>query len=325
MTFPELKEFLERQMLMSHIYQPLLIKCLIDSGGLATVRQLAQQFLNYDESQVLFYQKKLKEMPIPVLARRGVVTRSGELVELAVPKINLKEKAELKRICESRIQEYIEKRGMQVWDYRLLESALVPDSLRYRVLKESKGRCALCGITKNESPLHVDHIIPRNKGGKTEYENLQALCVKCNCSKRDTDDTDFRRNGEVMMDADCLFCSGDAKREAMAINELAYARLDKFPVTPGHTLIIPKRHVDDYFDASANEQMAMMELTKVIRRRQLASDKRIKGFNVGINVGETAGQTIGHCHLHVIPRRKGDVADPRGGVRWIMPGKAKYW
>lgn len=68
MTFPELKEFLERRMQMSHIYQPLLIKCLVDAGGLATVRQLAQQFLNYDESQVVYYEKKLKEMPIPVLA-----------------------------------------------------------------------------------------------------------------------------------------------------------------------------------------------------------------------------------------------------------------
>lgn len=233
-----------------------------------------------------------------------MLKRSGELVELLPGKLNFKQRAEVKRICEEKIQIFIEKRGLGVWDYRLLDAA-VPDSLRYRVLKEGKGRCALCGITKEESPLHVDHIIPLNKGGKTEYESLQVLCVKCNCSKRDTDATDFREMPAERQE-NCVFCQAVARQEVVASNELAVARADKFPVTGGHTLIIPRRHASDYFDTSAREQAALFELVRVIRRQQMEKDHKIKGFNVGINAGTAAGQTVGHCHVQVIPQRAGD-------------------
>jgi hypothetical protein len=121
--------------------------------------------------------------PLRVLTKHGVVTHDGPLVSLAVPDLSYVQRAQLKRACEQRLQEFIEKRNLALWDYRLLELDPIPDDLRYQALKASGGRCALCGITKDERPLDVDHIIPRSRGGKHELANLQVLCAKCNRTK----------------------------------------------------------------------------------------------------------------------------------------------
>jgi diadenosine tetraphosphate (Ap4A) HIT family hydrolase len=99
---------------------------------------------------------------------------------------------------------------------------------------------------------------------------------------------------------------------------------DAFPVTQGHTLIVPKRHVASLFDLPDEEQVALWKLVAQVRGK-LASELQPDGFNVGVNDGPAAGQTVPHAHIHLIPRRMGDVADPRGGVRWIIPNKAAYW
>ena len=99
---------------------------------------------------------------------------------------------------------------------------------------------------------------------------------------------------------------------------------DGFPVTPLHTLVIPKRHVSDYFDLFQPERNAMQALLDEQRQAILQLDDAVTAFNIGINAGQEAGQTIFHCHLHLIPRRKGDVEEPRGGVRGVIPEKQKY-
>lgn len=123
--------------------------------------------------------------------------------------------------------------------------------------------------------------------------------------------------------APCLFCAAPRDR-LVAENALAYAITDAFPCTPFHALVIPRRHVADDFDLSAEEVVACHELTKVVRAQVMAQDPTIKAFNVGVNAGAIAGQTIFHCHFHVIPRREGDVPDPRGGVRHVIPRKGRY-
>lgn len=110
----------------------------------------------------------------------------------------------------------------------------------------------------------------------------------------------------------------------MAENELAAAFPDAFPLTPGHTLIVPRRHEADYFALTVDEQLAMWALVNAVRQRR-ESELRAGGYNLGVNVGATAGQTIAHVHVHFIPRYPGDVDDPRGGIRWIIPGRARYW
>mgnify|MGYP003967605529 FL=1 len=121
----------------------------------------------------------------------------------------------------------------------------------------------------------------------------------------------------------CLFCnineSGLAKE-----NNLAYASYDTFPVSEGHCLIIPKRHVKDYFDLFNDEIIACNDLIKEIKNEIIKKDNSVKGFNVGSNAGKISGQSILHCHIHLIPRRPGDVENPQGGVRSVIPSKQHY-
>jgi len=126
-----------------------------------------------------------------------------------------------------------------------------------------------------------------------------------------------------LVEAQCLFCN--IPQELILVeNSFAYAIKDEFPVTEGHTLVIPKNHVDEYFGLSIEELLGCDNLLKSVRRDLLLADNSIKGFNIGMNSGAAAGQTIFHCHIHLIPRREGDVDDPRGGVRNVFPGKGLY-
>lgn len=120
--------------------------------------------------------------------------------------------------------------------------------------------------------------------------------------------------------SDCPFCD---PVDAVLHNELAYVRFDQYPVNPGHLLILPLRHVTTYFEASAEEKAALFELIEAGKR---LLDERFSpdGYNIGINVGEVAGQTVMHLHIHLIPRYRGDVANPRGGVRGVIPARQNY-
>ena len=121
----------------------------------------------------------------------------------------------------------------------------------------------------------------------------------------------------------CLFC--DIKKSGCAYeNELAYASYDSYPVTEHHCLIIPKRHIKDYFDLSNDELVACNDLIKIIKKDITKKDPSVKGFNLGTNIGKVSGQSILHCHLHLIPRREGDVDNPQGGVRSVIPNKQHY-
>ena len=127
------------------------------------------------------------------------------------------------------------------------------------------------------------------------------------------------------MVTECPYCRKTRTGEGVvAENELALAITDEFPLNPGHTLIVPRRHEGDYFRLTEEEQTAIVAL---IREVQVGLQKQYRpaAFNVGLNSGPAAGQTIPHTHVHLIPRYLGDVPDPRGGVRWIIPERAPYW
>ncbi len=121
----------------------------------------------------------------------------------------------------------------------------------------------------------------------------------------------------------CPFCALPPER-ILARDGFALAFRDRYPVSPGHTLVIPVRHVASFFDITPNERAAMFALLAAAKQ-QLHAEFGPDGYNIGINDGAAAGQTVGHLHIHLIPRYTADQPDPRGGVRWVIPGKADYW
>jgi ATP adenylyltransferase len=127
----------------------------------------------------------------------------------------------------------------------------------------------------------------------------------------------------TMMSESCVFCSYAGRRQVVRYNSVI-AFLDNYPVTEGHFLIVPERHIHDLFEMTSPEVTDLMFALHSIRQLLLASDSSIAGFNVGANIGAAAGQTVEHAHIHLIPRRHGDVAEPAGGIRAVIPSRTSY-
>ncbi|MBT8555879.1 HIT family protein [Polynucleobacter sp. MWH-Creno-3A4] len=125
------------------------------------------------------------------------------------------------------------------------------------------------------------------------------------------------------MELNCPFCTLPKERIFLS-NEFGYAIRDGFPVSTGHTLIVPKRHIPSWFETTNEESQGLLKLLS-LAKEMLDDELNPDGYNIGINDGPTAGQTVPHLHIHLIPRYQNDQEDPRGGVRWVIPSKAKYW
>src|SRR5262249_42382422 len=193
-SFEHFRDFILKRMRMSHIYQPVMIRELLNSGGKASIRNIAAAFLSRDESQLEYYEQITKDMPGKVLAKHGIVERAGDEYRLTVDPSSLssEERDKLMRLCDEAISVYLQKRGTAVYDHRRAALGYLSGSLRYEVLKRAGRRCELCGISADERAIEVDHIIPRKHGGKDDLTNLQALCFKCNANKGARDDVDCR-------------------------------------------------------------------------------------------------------------------------------------
>jgi ATP adenylyltransferase len=208
-SLPHLRDFLQKHMRMSHIYQPVMIKELLQRGGEADIRDVAAAFLARDESQLEYYEKITKDMPGRVLAKHGIVERDGNKYRLALDPCSLsaEEREELIRLCDAAINSYLQRRGAAVYDHRRAALGYLSGSLRYEVLKRAGFRCELCGISADERAIEVDHIVPRKHGGEDDLTNLQALCFKCNANKGARDDADLRiiREGINARQSGCVF------------------------------------------------------------------------------------------------------------------------
>lgn len=324
--FGVLADFIQHRMRMSHVYQPVMLMQLLKNGGVATTEEIARALLSQDQSQIEYYQAITRAMVGSVLRRHGLISKEGQDYRLkGWESLRSDEIQELVKLCQQRLEGYVAKRGGRIFEHRRKSAGYISGTLRYEVLKRAGFHCELCGISAEKKALEVDHIVPRNHDGTDDSSNLQALCYSCNAMKRDRDATDFRavRASYLYRAEACLFCAIPSER-IVAENELAYAINDGFPVTQGHMLIIPKRHASDYFALHQSEINACNGLLQEMRANLLTEDKTVSGFNIGVNNGEAAGQTIFHCHIHLIPRRKGDVERPRGGVRHLIPGKGEY-
>src|SRR5512143_2228862 len=321
-----LLDFIQTRMRMAHIYQPVMIRTLLDRQGEADDEQIAKNLLSHDRSQIEYYQQITRNMVGRVLRGHDVVAKEGRKYRLVgFVKLTPAQIEALRDACDEKLSEYISNRGNLIWNHRRKSAGYISGTLKYEVLKAAKFRCELCGISADEVALEVDHIIPRNKGGTDDLSNLQALCYRHNAMKRDRDDTDFRavRESYSVKEPGCIFCELPPKR-IIAQNELAVVIHDGFPVTPLHSLIIPKRHVTDFFELGVSEIKACIFLLQRAKTAIVFEDSDVVGFNVGVNVGVVAGQTVMHCHIHLIPRRRGDTENPRGGVRGVVPGMMAY-
>ena len=326
MNFKDLEEFIANKMRMSQIYQPVMLLTLLENAGRCHQETIAKVILAHDPSQIEYYTKITNNMVGKVLRGRSIVEKDKKDYTLNGFESLTPENIEtLKQLCVDRIGEFIDSRGQDVWQHRKKSKGYVSGTVRYEVLKNAKYRCELCGVSADVKSLEVDHIIPRNHGGADDITNFQALCYSCNATKRDRDDTDLRGIAATYnhREDNCLFCSIESAR-VIDQNELAYVIEDGFPVTVGHRLVIPKRHVAEYFDLGQPELNAVNQLLTKHKALIELEDPTVSGFNIGINCGEDAGQTIFHCHVHLIPRRKGDVKEPRGGIRHLIPEKGCY-
>ena len=201
--FRRLSDFIQNQMRMSHVYQPVMLRVLLTHEGQASVREIAKALLSEDQSQIEYYEQITKRMVGRVLtANRGITDKSDDVYALkGFSQLSPSERDELVALCEGKIIEFLERRS-DPWSHRRQAEGYVPGTLRYETLKRAKFRCELCGISAEEKALEVDHIVPRNHGGADDAFNLQALCYSCNATKRDRDDTDFRRIAERYEESD---------------------------------------------------------------------------------------------------------------------------
>lgn len=311
-------------MKMQHIYQPVMIKTLIQSNGKASPEKIAKSFLAKDQSQIDYYTMITKIMPGKVLRKHKIVDYKDDNFVMDISNFTDPQKENIIKLCDEEIKKYEEKYGKNIWIHRARDSRIISGNIRYKVLSSAKYKCELCGIDAKEKALDIDHIVPINKGGPNVIENMQALCYTCNSQKRDTDSTDFRlwKGMYEKRDTDCALCK--LEKSSKIDNILAFAIKDKYPVTDLHHLIIPKRHVKSFFELGTSENKACMNLLHRLQEDIKKKDSTVTGFNIGINDSGDAGQTIPHCHIHLIPRRKGDVENPVGGVRNIIHGKGNY-
>jgi diadenosine tetraphosphate (Ap4A) HIT family hydrolase/5-methylcytosine-specific restriction endonuclease McrA len=311
-------------MRMSHIYQPVMLRHLLQHDGVGNRRKIAEALLADDQSQIEYYEQIVQKMVGRVLVSRGVVERNKNEYRLkSWEDLSRQQVQELIELCNRKLSDFVANRDP--WAHRRKSEGYISGTLHYEVLKRAKFRCELCGISGEEKALEVDHILPRRRGGTDDLHNLQALCYSHNAMKRDRDDTRFTGTLELYAHRvdGCVFCSILPTR-IVAENRLAVAIYDKHPVTQLHTLLIPKRHVAGYFELFQPERNALEQLAQQSRSSILSQDKSVTGFNIGANDGLDAGQSILHCHLHLIPRRSGDAAFPRGGVRGVIPDRQNY-
>ena len=258
MEFHALLDFIQTRMRMAHIYQPVMIRTLLDRQGEADDEQIAKALLSHDRSQIEYYQQITRNMVGRILRGHGMVEKEGRKYRLVgFDKFTPAQIEALRDACDEKLSEYIYNRGNLIWNHRRKSAGYISGTLKYEVLKAAKFRCELCGIPADEVALEVDHIIPRNKGGTDDLSNLQALCYSHNAMKRDRDDTDFRavRESYSVRKPGCIFCELLPDR-IVTQNELAVVIRDGYPVTPLHSLIIPKRHVVNIFELGTSEMKA---------------------------------------------------------------------
>jgi diadenosine tetraphosphate (Ap4A) HIT family hydrolase/5-methylcytosine-specific restriction endonuclease McrA len=283
-----------------------MIKRLLEGDGAATDEEIALVLVNYDPSQIEYYKKITNGMVGPVLKNHHVVSKVRNTYRIENFELLTKEqKTELITLCNQSIEKYIKQRGDAIWAHRRRNRNSIPGSIRYEVLKRANFRCELCGISANEKALEVDHIVPKSLNGEDSLNNYQALCYTCNASKRNSDSADFRSLSSKFdyRESGCSLCEID-KRRLLAENRLAF--LVYFPNSniEGHSIVVPKRHFEDYFDITQPEVNAITALLHSSKELLNQKHRSISGFNINIDSTMSVGNQSLHTHVHIVPKYK---------------------
>ena len=183
LSFEHLIDFVSHRMRMSHTYQPLMIKTLVERGGWASTRDIAARFLSQDESQLDYYAEITKRMPGRVLASHGVVERDGNGFRLLadVGSFTAEQRSVIARLCDAAVAGYTARRGDRIYNHRRAALGDISGTDRYEALRRAGFRCELCGVRADERALEVDHIVPRRHGGSDDRSNLQGALLQVQC------------------------------------------------------------------------------------------------------------------------------------------------
>ena len=283
MDYDSLRHFIKDGMRMTHVYQPIMIRTLLESENCkATKEAIARQFLGIDESQLNYYKAVTGRWPHRTLKAHSIVRYDKKEKEytLLLDDATAEQRKGLVELCDLRLHEFID-RDPAIRRLRELDKRSSSGSLRYDVLAKSKGVCAACGVLSTKVPMHVDHIIPINAGGADRIDNMQTLCYRCNTQKRDRDDTDFllwhkrlqfRKRG-------CAMCSGG--RQHALENDLAYCVLAG---SEGISTVVPRRHTASFMKLIPAEQNLCIALADHAIRRLKELHKSIADFEVRFDV-----------------------------------------
>ncbi len=298
MDYSGLEHFIHRKMRMTHIYQPLMIRTLLEADdNTATVEEIARKFLNSDDSQLNYYKKIAKRWPHITLKKHNIVSyKKGRYTLLIDERLSSEEKTRLLELCDLRLNEFVDK-DPWIQQIRKLEDLSPSKSLRYDIFSKSKGVCIACGARPPQVSLHVDHIMPVSRGGLTEPSNLQALCYKCNTQKRDRDDLDFLRWHKRLQfrHVKCPLCN---EKDSIRSNNLAYAIRARDPVAEMHSMVIPNRHVNSFMDLIPAEKQLCLALVDEITDEI----KKINPKTDGFQISGLDGRHEEHCSINIIPK-----------------------
>lgn len=259
-----LRAFLTTEMSMSHIYQPVMIRTILDGGGAATRRQIAAAISAADLSQLEYYEKVVSRYPGPVLRKRGIVEYAGGVYRFArdLGRMDEWERATLRALCDARVADFVAERQDRVWAHRAGNQDPVPGTFRWQVISRALGRCEACGTSSAERALEVDHIVPRSKGGSNELSNLQALCSLCNVQKLDREAVDFRAAHEAAgtRRAGCRLCEG-------VVHDGLENELARVVEVSDALLVTPRRHGVTYIRLWQSEVNAVRHLELALSDR----------------------------------------------------------
>ena len=285
-------------MSMTHIYQPVMIKKLLESNGRATTETIAKEFIDWDDSLLQYYKGCVMRWPKITLEKHNIVEYNKGTFMLLLDGITPKQRERLIELCDNKTNEYVDKYENRLGVKSNRNS--ISGTVKYDIFAKFKGVCVACGINSQRRLMDIDHIIPVNMGGNNDISNLQLLCYKCNREKRDRDKTNFVQWHKRLKyrDSKCSLC----KMNPVKTNAMTSAVRMKSSESKLDSVIFPRRHVGTFFDLIPAEKNHCMSLVEKVKMDIMERDRDIGSFSVNFDSIMSPKKHM-HYHINVIPHK----------------------